>query len=350
MARSEDPKKFEDRKKDHIKISVDEGSQIGLSPSDTVELIHDPLTDVNFNEITIDTTSRLLNSSKPLMVSSMTGGHENSYEINKCFLNACHKMNWAFSTGSLRKELELIDQDQGDDEWSKLSQEFEGKVDLIGNIGVAQVITSPVSSFEKLISRYNLKGLFVHLNPLQEALQPEGTTDFKGSFTSIKKLKESLSVPVFIKETGTGFSKPSLEKASKLLIDAVDVSGFGGTHWGRVEGMRAGEGSKFDKASQVFGHFGVTTVESLRFAREVFKNEVTEVWASGGLRSGLDAAVCFALGAKVCGFASPVMKAALNGEEAVVQFMKQVEYELKIALFCTGSETISDLNYDKIMP
>ncbi len=356
MSRSEDPKLFEQRKKDHIRWSMDESSQVGLSPSEEIRLIHDPIPELNFSDVKIDTSSSFLTKSKPLMVSSMTGGHKDSFRINKILMKACVNKNWAFSSGSLRKELELINhedlqnEDLQNDEWTKLQKDLSGSLDLIGNIGLAQVVTHKAEDILSLCSKYNLKGLFVHLNPLQEVIQEEGTTNFKGGLEALSLLKNKLEVPLFLKETGTGFSKATFEKIKDLGLAAVDVSGLGGTHWGRIEGLRSKEYSKFNQAAQVFADWGVTTVESLVFGKEVLgKGSSTEIWASGGLRSGLDAAICFALGAKVCGFAGPMMKAALLGQEAVENLMDQIEYELKIALFCTGTCSTSKLSADKVL-
>ncbi len=279
----------------------------------------------------------------------MTGGHKDSYEINKILMQACSNKNWAFATGSLRKELEQVSAESSDDEWTVLNNEFGKSLDLIGNIGIAQVISHETEDFKKLVSRYGLKGLYVHLNPLQEVIQPEGTTDFSGGVEAIKRLQETLEIPVFLKETGTGFSKSTFEKVKGLNLPAVDVSGFGGTHWGRIEGLRSKEDSMFDKASRVFADWGVTTVESLQAGEKVLEGSLTELWASGGLRSGLDAAICFALGARVCGFAGPMMQAALEGVEAVEELMDQIEYELRIALFCTGTCSINKLNKEKVL-
>lgn len=350
MSRSEDPKLFEQRKKDHIRWSLDDQSQRGLSPSEEVRLIHDPLPEVNFKDIKIESTSKILTKTKPLMVSSMTGGHADSFKVNKILMQACANKNWAFATGSLRKELELVKSKSADNEWSILQKYFSDSVDLIGNIGIAQVISHKVEDAILLCERYNLKALYVHLNPLQEIIQEEGTTDFRGGLESLKVLKEKLNIPLLLKETGTGFSKNTFLKIKDLKLDAVDVSGFGGTHWGRIEGLRSEDNSKFDQASQVFQDWGVTTVESLKFGKEVLsESSPTELWASGGLRSGLDAAICFALGAKACGFASPMMKAALSGVEAVEALMDQIEYELRMALFCTGTCFINELNSGKVL-
>jgi isopentenyl-diphosphate delta-isomerase len=349
MSRTEDPKQFEQRKKDHIKISLDERSQIGICPSDEVRLIHDPLTDINFNEITIETESKILKDSKPLMVSSMTGGHDKSFEVNKRLLEVCSQKKWSFSTGSLRKELESLKSFKGDDEWSSLQKEFSGQVEIVGNIGVAQVISHSPDELIELCEKYNLKTLYIHLNPMQEAIQPEGTRNFKGSLESIRALVKSSHIPILLKETGTGFSHKAFLKSTDLGVAAIDVSGFGGTHWGRVEGLRSDQNSRFARASEVFQDWGVTTVESLKIGSSILKETSTELWASGGLRSGLDAAICFALGAKVCGFASPMMRAALIGETALKDLMDQIEYELKIALFCSGSCSLMDLKYDKVL-
>lgn len=353
MSRSEDPQLFEQRKKDHIRWSLDERSQVDLSPSEEVRLIHDPIPELNFKDIKIETTSKVLNKTKPLMVSSMTGGHADSFRVNKILMQACANKNWAFSSGSLRKELELIHSINKENEWISLQKEFSNSVGLIGNMGLAQVISHKVEDITLLCETYNLKGLFVHLNPLQEVIQPEGTTNFKGGLESLKvlkkEIKEKLNIPVLLKETGTGFSKSSFLKIKDLGLDAVDVAGLGGTHWGRIEGLRSDDDSMFDQASKVFQDWGVTTVESLKFGAEVLNESGTEIWASGGLRSGLDAAICFALGAKICGFAGPMMKAALVGQEAVEALMDQIEYELKIALFCTGSCSINKLTKEKVL-
>ncbi len=349
MSKLEDLKLFEQRKKDHIKWSLSDKSQVGQPPSKQFRLIHDPLPEINFKDIKIKNSSKFLKNSKPLMVSSMTGGYIDAFKVNKTLIKACSTKNWAFSIGSLRKELEMIHFNKLSKEWIALKKEFLESVDLIGNIGIAQLISHKIEDIKKLCELYELKGLYVHLNPLQEVIQPEGTTNFKGGLEALKNLKENLNIPIFLKETGTGFSKQAFEKIKDLNLSAVDVSGFGGTHWGRIEGLRAQEESIFYKASKTFQDWGMTTVQSLQAGDVVLKDKPTELWASGGLRSGLDAAICFALGAKVCGFAGPMIKAGLIGLKAVELLMDQIEYELRIALFCTGTCSINQLNKEKVL-
>jgi len=346
MSRSEDPTLFETRKKDHIKWSLADESQTKGSPSSLLNLAHDALPELNFSDLQINSFSKYFSNFKPLMVSSMTGGHADSFKVNQSLMSACTKRQWLFSSGSMRKELELISGENTDkntdDEWSKLQKEFSKTLPLIGNIGLAQVLKHSDEEIEKLCKTYLLAGLYVHLNPLQEVIQPEGTTDFKGGLERLITLKKNLDVPLFIKETGTGISRKTFSKLKDSGVDAIDVSGFGGTHWGRVEALRADSGSKFAKAGFSFKDWGVATVESLKYGLETLAPEnKTELWASGGLRTGLDAAICFSLGARICGFAKPFMEAALVGEDAVLELMDQIEYEIRVALFCTGS---ADLN------
>ena len=344
MSRSEDPTLFESRKKDHIKWSLADESQTKGSPSSLLKLAHDALPELNFSELKLTSYSKYFSDFKPLMVSSMTGGHSDSFKVNQTLMSACSKNKWLFSSGSMRKELETIESDQSEQEWSKLTTEFSNEFPLIGNIGLAQIISHTDDQIKKLCQTYKLAGLFVHLNPLQEVIQPEGTTHFKGGLERLMSLKKNLGIPVFVKETGTGLSRRTFSKLKSSGVDAVDVSGFGGTHWGRVEALRADDKSLHAKVGYSFKDWGVATVESLKYGLEALPPESnTELWASGGLRTGLDAAICFSLGARVCGFAKPFMEAALISERAVTDLMDQIEYEIKVALFCTGSADLNKL-------
>lgn len=340
----EDPYIFQKRKEDHIIGSLNSYSQVGLSPSQQVQLIHDPFPELDFNEIDTSSASAIFTGFKPFMVSSMTGGHKKSFRFNQTLLEAAIEKKWIFATGSLRRELEDTNYARESD-WAKLADQSEGHP-LIGNIGLAQVIRHSPEDILALVERYKLKGLFVHLNPLQEALQEEGTLNFKGGIKSLEKLLSLSKTPLFLKETGAGFSKQALEKIKALPFAALDVSGFGGTHWGRVEGLRA-QAEKYKRGAEVFENWGVSTVDSLGFASEVLRGQ--ELWASGGLRTGLDAAICFALGAKVCGFAQPMLKAAQEGKGAVCTLMDQIDYELKVALFCTATKNIKGLDKLKVL-
>lgn len=344
--KSDEPSRFEQRKKDHIKWSLDPLSQVGRGVESQVGLIHHALPDLNFEDIVIKPLSEYFKNSKPLMVSSMTGGHDNAFSVNKKLLEACSLNSWIFACGSLRRELDEISDKKNDllylRQWMELLE--PAKCAVIGNLGLAQIIDNDPDHVLTLVKKLNLNGIYVHLNALQEVMQPEGTPQFKDGVSAIKRLVQALDVPVFIKETGSGFSEQSLKSLKGSGVKAIDVSGYGGTHWGRVEGLRSSEETMLSKASKTFENWGVSTVDSLINFKSVYgDNSKTEVWSSGGLRSGLDAAVCFALGAKVCGFAKPFMEAALKEEGCVQELMELIEFELKTALFCTNTNSLENL-------
>jgi isopentenyl-diphosphate delta-isomerase len=181
------------------------------------------------------------------------------------------------------------------------------------------------------------------LNPIQECVQVEGTPRFRGSLQALKELCEQTDVPVLLKETGSGMSRNFLERIRNLRVHALDVSGLGGTHWGRVEGLRAGEESMERTLGRTFGDWGIPTAESILNAVEVLGGQSPAIWASGGLQNGLDAAKCLALGASRVGFAGAALRVAMDGDEALEKWMTNVEQELRIALFCTQSATVREL-------
>jgi isopentenyl-diphosphate delta-isomerase len=205
------------------------------------------------------------------------------------------------------------------------------------------LIQTPIERVQKLADDLEASAMIIHLNALQECLQPEGTPQFKGGLKALKKLTRSLSMPVVVKETGCGFSKTTLEKLKDSGVAAVDVSGLGGTHWGRIEGLR---NPTLEAVAETFANWGISTVESVVTA--VRSKPSYEVWASGGVRTGLDAAKLIAMGARTVGVAKPILEAALQSEEALDQCMQTIEHELKIALFCTGCRNISELRKKKV--
>lgn len=333
---------FEQRKKDHIRLALDPATQaFGLSGLDRYQLIHEALPDLDFKDIDLKTKVFGEEVAAPLFVSSMTAGHSDSLNLNLRMARVCEKRNWAMAVGSQRRQL---DDSNADKEWSDIRKACP-RVKFFGNIGLAQAINTSTDKVRRLAETLQATAMIVHLNPLQECLQPEGTPQFKGGIEAIQRLAKELSIPVIVKETGCGFSKQTLERLSDTGVKVVDVAGLGGTHWGRIEGGRSQTGEKLSLASETFKNWGIGTVESLLNAMEVRKN--FDVWASGGVRSGLDAAILLAMGAKMIGFAKPIIEAALLSEESLDQKVDLLEYELKIALFCTGSRTVKDLQEKK---
>lgn len=333
---------FEQRKRDHIRIALDASSQaVSENRLNEIELVHEALPELDLADIRLE-NDFLGAMVSPLFVSSMTAGHADGFRINLALAKACAKKNWLMGVGSQRRQLTDPSARQ---EWEKILGEVPG-IRWIGNIGLSQVIHHAPAEIGELIESLRAKALIVHTNPLQEAFQPEGTPLFKGGLQALEKLCKTLALPVILKETGCGFSRSTLQKLRGVGLYAVDVAGLGGTHWGRVEGARSDRDDLYFKASQTFANWGISTVDSLLGGTEL--NLDYRLWASGGVRSGLDAAKLLAMGADKVGFAQPMMEAALAGYEKILEKMDLLEYELKVALFCTGCADVAALREKKV--
>lgn len=340
---TETPALFESRKADHIRLALSDETQAhGLSGLDRVRLRHEALPEIDFDDVSIATEVFGRPASSPMFISSMTAGHAGSGDLNLVMARVSEKRNWLMGVGSQRKQLTSR---EAADEWKNIRKSCP-RVRFLGNIGIAQVIQSSVDDIRRLTDSLEAEALFVHLNPLQECLQPEGTPKFRGAHEALSRLVREIGLPVVVKETGCGFSAKTLERLRGMGLAAVDVSGNGGTHWGRVEGGRSGQGSIRREAAETFRDWGVGTVESMTNALRVHGDFA--VWASGGVRSGLDAAKLCAMGASMVGLAQPILKAAMNGgggpsEEALDKKMATLEFEMRTALFCTGASSVGEL-------
>lgn len=329
---------FEQRKRDHIELALMPANQSSeLNPFDHFSLIHEALPDLNFKDISIQSSRFKKSVEKPFIISSMTAGHANASQINHRLMEACSQTKWAMGVGSQRRE--LIDK-QAAFEWEPLRRDFP-IVSLFSNLGIAQLIDTPISEIQRLIDVLHAEALIIHCNPLQECIQPEGTTDFQGCWTALEKLVQCIPSPIIVKETGCGFSKNTLIRLNNIGVAAVDVSGVGGTHWGRIEGHRAVNDLIRYRTAETFRNWGIDTLQSICNAVNI--NPSFEIWGSGGVRNGLDAAKLFALGATIVGFAKPMLEAALDSTEQIFNKMNTIEYELKTAMFCTGSLSLGDL-------
>jgi isopentenyl-diphosphate delta-isomerase len=340
-------KLFESRKQDHIRIALDPRSQAeGFSGLDQVQLIHEALPNMNFKEVDTSTsffsrgTYRQL--SAPFFISSMTAGHELAPEINSRLALLSAEKQILMGVGSQRRELADLEACR---EWAAVRQQAP-KALLLGNLGIAQIIRTPVDRIQALMETLEAEALFIHLNPLQECLQPEGTPEFRGGYGAIEKLVKKLSVPVIIKEVGCGFSQETLKRLYSSGVFAVDVSGLGGTHWGRVEGYRSQKEELLYQVAQTFKNWGLSTVQSLLNAQEI--DEKKPVWASGGVRDGLQAAKLLAMGANMVGIAQPWLRAALESSEAVAELYEKLLLEVKIAMFCTGVQKLEDFKTKRV--
>lgn len=336
---------FIQRKQDHLQYSLSSESQTDqASGLDRVDLVHHSMPDLNLEEISIHTSLMESELKTPFFICGMTAGHDQADLINERIAAMASERGWLMGVGSQRRELQSDYQDVA---LHDLLRRFP-RLKLISNLGLAQLIElhqkNEFSTLQRLVEQTRSVLIAIHLNPLQEAIQAEGTPRFKGGFEALKAWTKISPVPVVVKETGSGMSGSVIEKLNELNLFAIDVSGLGGTHWGRVEGLRANSESSARRYGKTFMNWGISTVDSIQEASKILKKSKTEIWASGGIRSGLDAAKVLALGAKRVGFAQPVLTAALKSQAELDLWAAQVEHELKIAMFCTNSGDLSELN------
>ncbi len=334
---------FVSRKQDHIRLALDQRTQaLGSSGFDFIELEHEALPDFDFSEINTKTNLLEKTVDSPVFISSMTAGHEQGTVINERLASLADQKKILFAVGSQRRE--LVDPNQSV-EWIKLKEKFPN-LNLIANLGIAQVIQSSPQEISSLVKRMGAVGLFVHLNPLQELIQSEGTPYFRGGIEALARLKEVLSVPLLVKEVGCGISNRTVRKLEQAGVDIVDVSGRGGTHWGRLEGLRDQTSLQQKRASEVYANWGFPTAVNLR--NVLSEKRSAKIWASGGIRNGLEVAKCLALGAQAVGCAAPFLKGAVESSESLEMVYEQLIFELKIAMFCTGIRQVADFKEKKV--
>ncbi|MFH1106636.1 MAG: type 2 isopentenyl-diphosphate Delta-isomerase [Candidatus Micrarchaeota archaeon] len=323
----------ESRKSDHVRIALNEDVQALTKPGglDSVDFLHFSLPEMDFADIDASVSFLGRRFSAPFMVSSMTGGYPGAERINRDLAAACAKAGIGLGLGSQRAMLEN----------PSLSKTFcvrdiAPKIFLGANIGAVQLRDYGVKKIESVVSAVEADALFVHLNPLQEAVQPEGDRHWKGCLAAIGKACDSLPVPVIAKETGAGVNAEVARELVDAGVKAIDVSGAGGTSWSAIELYRKGA-----EAGRVFWDWGVPTAECLRDCSKAVKIPLI---ASGGIRSGLDAAKAIRLGATLASAALPFIKAQQQGgEKAVVAEIERFRNELKMAMFLTRSKNLAQL-------
>lgn len=312
-----------ERKGEHIAAVLKKDVEYEKSAGfENVRLLHNALPEIDYSSVEIK-TKFLGKEVVPLMVTAITGGFEGAVEINKQLAETAEKHKLPLGLGSMRAMLE------GAEEKSYLVREYCPSVPLIGNIGLAQLSAYPVERIEGLVAKAELDGMAVHLNPLQEVLQPEGDTDFSKGLELMEKLCEKLSVPVIAKETGAGISKEVAVKLKNAGVKWIDVAGAGGTSWSKVEYLRGGKPPGFEE-------WGIPTVNSILMCKGV-----VPLIGSGGVRSGIDAVKAIVLGADIAGAARPFLLAYDYGE--LDKMASEWVEQMKVAAFLSGCRSYAEL-------
>ncbi len=332
-----DEKKIYKRKNDHIRINSEKDVSSAISTGlENFYFDHQALPEINLTQIDITTTIFNKKQKAPIFISSMIGGTRDSLELNYRFARTAQELGIGMGTGSLRIGLQNPEQMQ----YFNL-RSVAPDILLLANIGAIQLNNSvSPDDCKKLVDQIGANGLILHLNPLQEALQPEGDTNFAGLLKKIENLCRHLDMPVIVKEVGWGISEHTAQQLQGTGIAAIDVAGAGGTSWAEVEKHRLESESDRNIAAS-FRDWGISTVQSIQ---NVKKNTTgIQIFASGGLKSGVDVAKCLALGADYCGFAGGLFKAAVHSEERLHETVLEIIKGLQICMFVAGVHDISTL-------
>lgn len=326
------------RKADHLRICLEEDVQFRSLTNglENYRFTHCCLPELDFTEIELNTSFLSKKINTPLLISSMTGGTEKAKIINCRLAKAAQKYGLAMGVGSQRIAVENPDVAH-----TFAVRPFAPDAVLFANLGAVQLnYTYGIEHCLRVIDILQADALILHLNPLQECIQPRGDTNFKGLLAKIEQLCSQVDIPIIAKEVGNGISGAMAQKLISAGVRAIDVAGAGGTSWAKVESERA-ENSLQRRLGNTFADWGISTAECIVQIRH--HQPDFPLIASGGLRNGLEAAKAIALGADLAGLAFPFLQAASESEAALDELVELLIAELKTVLFCTGNANLSQL-------
>lgn len=321
----------QNRKADHLRICIDDDVQFHRTTTgfERYRFTHQCLPELNRDDISLKVSFLGKVLETPLLISSMTGGTEKAQLINRRLATVAQTYGLAMGVGSQRIVVER----------PELMGTFSVRQDapdilLFANLGAVQLnYDYGLTQCQQMVDLLEADALILHINPLQECVQTEGDTNFRGLLAKITVLCDQLPVPVIAKEVGNGISAAMAQRLIEAGVSAIDVAGAGGTSWARVESERAKD-AKQRRLGNTFADWGIPTAECVRATRTVAPD--IPLIASGGLRNGLEAAKAIALGADLVGMAWPFLKAADQSEADLAELVEVLIAELTTVLFCTG--------------
>jgi isopentenyl-diphosphate delta-isomerase len=323
------------RKKRHIEVCLDENvDYVRLTTGfERFTLPYRALPDTDLASIDTSTTLFGRDLAGPLLIGAMTGGTELAATVNRNLARAAGVLGIGLMLGSQRIMLE-----QPETSPSFEVRDVAPDILLVGNLGVAQLLEGYGSAeLRQVVEHVSADALALHTNPLQEALQERGDTDFRGAARRLAEVVPTLGFPVLLKEVGHGISARVAKEAAAAGVAAIDVAGAGGTSWAKVEQLvRYGE-VRFPELAE----WGTPTVTALLETRLALP-DMTLI-ASGGVRSGLDIAKAIAMGATACAVARPLLRPALESAEAVVAVLERLLFELRVGMYCCGAQDLRAL-------
>lgn len=326
------------RKADHIRINLEENVQFPRLTTglERYRFLHQALPELDLERVDASLTlfGRKLNA--PLLISSMTGGTEQARQLNLTLAAGAQQHRIAMGLGSQRAAIEF----------PEVTNTFQVRsvapdILLFANLGVVQLNYGyGVDQCRRAVEMADADALILHCNVLQEAVQPEGDTRWSGLLNKIEQVCKALSVPVIAKEVGWGFSEQMARQLASAGVSAIDVAGSGGTSWSEVEYHRAPT-AFHAQVARSFADWGIPTAESLVMVRRGAPD--LTVFASGGLRDGIDVAKCIALGASLGGLAGPFLRAAAQSPEALDEAIRILIAQIRITMLCVSASTIDAL-------
>ncbi|MEO1023374.1 MAG: type 2 isopentenyl-diphosphate Delta-isomerase [Bacteroidota bacterium] len=330
---------IKNRKKDHVQLTITESTQYQkTSGFERFDFVHNALPEVNLQEVSAETPLLGRLFSLPLFISSMTGGYSESGPVNAIIAEFCEEVNLPFGVGSQRAMLEH------DDVIPTFSvvREKAPTAFICSNIGGVQLVEGWKPDYQRrMLDAIRADALIVHLNPLQELMQPEGDQNFKGVLFGIEQLVSSIHIPVIVKETGAGITESVARRLLNAGVSAIDVAGAGGTSWAMVENQRKSNQDPY----YAFDNWGIPTAECITQLAELEWEQSFEIIGSGGIRTSFDMTKALCLGAHFTATAQPIIKAIHNdGLEGLMAMYSRWEQELRMILCLLGCTSPTELN------
>ena len=335
--------KIDQRKADQLKINLEQDVHSGLTTGlENYRFIHEALPELDLQSVDPSLTLFGKQLNAPILISSMTGGTEDSIIINQRLGEAAQEMGVAMGVGSQRAAIEDPRLKEGFSQVRKAAPDIL----LFANLGAIQLNYGyDIENCRYAVEMIKANALCLHLNPLQEAVQTGGDTNFADLARKIEEICRKIEIPVIAKEVGWGISERTASILANCGVAAIDVAGAVGTSWSQVEMYRAP--NEFSKAlAGSFIEWGIPTVESILNVKKVSPELL--VFASGGLKNGLDIAKCVALGATLGGMAGNFLKAAAISTEKVIEIIKLTKKQLEVAMFTSGARTLKILDAQKL--
>ncbi len=334
---------IDQRKADHIKINLEQDVRSALTSGlENYHFIHEALPELDLNRL--DTTLNLFGKklNAPILISSMTGGTAEAGLINLRLAEAAQECRVAMGVGSQRAAIENPEQAS-----TFQVRRVAPDILLFANIGAVQLNYGyGIDQCREAVDMIQADALYLHLNPLQEAVQDGGDVNFEGLAKKIEEICKKLKVPVIAKEVGWGISERTAKLLSDCGVQAIDVAGAGGTSWSQVEMHRAPDEFTRQLAATFVG-WGIPTAESILNVKKAVPDMT--IFASGGIKDGLDIAKCIALGATLGGMAGNFLKAAAVSTENAVETIKLIKKQIEVTMFATGVGTLEGLQVGKLI-